>query len=78
MATEVGEAKLVLDEDMLIPYEGSFDIEYPEKLAKKLRFLSENRVKLGDASGIDDIAERHFSYDLLAQKLHQVLAKYIG
>lgn len=71
LATQVGQAALVLPPEMLVPYRGTKDPEYPARLAERIRrILREGGV---DASSNHKIAREHFSYDLLAQRLRPLL-----
>ena len=76
LATEVGEAKLVSAREMLVPFRGSHDPDYRQRLADRLRDLDRDRGKLRLADDMPERAMKHFSYDLLAQRLHVVLSQY--
>jgi glycosyltransferase involved in cell wall biosynthesis len=69
LASKVGEAALVLSEDMLIEHGGAEDAEYSEKLARRVASLLDNPEKL--ARGLDNvsIAESQFDYSVLAEKM---------
>ena len=77
LATDVGEAKLVLEEDMLIPYNGSHDPKYAANLASRLKHLCQNQGLLSRGNDLVEVAERHFSYDKLSLRLHEVMSKTI-
>jgi glycosyltransferase involved in cell wall biosynthesis len=69
LASKVGEAALVLHEDMLIEHEGAIDIEYAQKLAHKIESLLDNPEKL--VRGLDNVlvAKSHFDYSVLAETM---------
>src|SRR5262249_18027809 len=46
LASRVGEAALVLDDDMLVEHDGTKDPRYPEKLAARVRALLADRSRL--------------------------------
>jgi glycosyltransferase involved in cell wall biosynthesis len=78
LATKVGEAALVLPPEMLVDYRGTKDVEYPRRLAERIRPLLsdvEGRTKAGLANVAR--AQAHFEYRLLAQRLAVVFARYL-
>lgn len=74
LASRVGEAARVLPAEMLVPYEGTVDREYPARLAKRVRLLYDDRPKLELARTGPEIARRHFDYDRLSLRVSTVLA----
>jgi glycosyltransferase involved in cell wall biosynthesis len=68
LATRVGEAARVLPEAMLLDYEATKDISYPERLSKRIRSLLHG----GPLPGTRELAV-HFDYGLLAGTFKQVL-----
>jgi glycosyltransferase involved in cell wall biosynthesis len=73
LASQVGEAARVLPPEMLVPYEGTLDRQYPSRLAARVRELAGTPSRL--TKGLDGvaIARRHFDYDMLARRLEAVL-----
>jgi len=73
LASRVGEAARVLPGEMLVPYEGTVDKDYPSRLAERVRAVAAapSRLSLG-AQGVA-IARQHFDYDMLAGRLDTVL-----
>lgn len=69
LASKVGEAALVLHEDMLIEHEGPINIGYAQKLAHRIASLLDNPEKL--VRGLDNvlIAKSHFDYSVLAETM---------
>ena len=73
LASRVGEAVRVLPDAMLIPYEGTVDTTYPVRLAERLRTLCSDRAQLQLGQSLVNIAEREFSYSVLAGRVDGVL-----
>jgi glycosyltransferase involved in cell wall biosynthesis len=78
LATRVGEAALVLPDNMLVEYRDCKDREYPKRLAWRVRDILDNRDQLRDAELTRLLAVRHFDYTQLAQRLSTVLASQIA
>jgi glycosyltransferase involved in cell wall biosynthesis len=74
LASHVGEAARVLPPEMLVPYEGTFDRDYPARLAERVRAIAHDRVRLALGQCGVAIARAHFDYDLLARRVEAVLA----
>jgi glycosyltransferase involved in cell wall biosynthesis len=77
LSTEVGEAARVLPPYMLIPYNGTKDPEYPERLAGRVRALLEEPACLGQQSVSVAIAEANFEYGILTAKIRQILSELL-
>ncbi len=69
LATDVGEARLVLPSEMLIPYEGIKDNAYPARLADRIRALMDDRARLTLGALNRKIARDYFDYSQLVGKL---------
>ncbi|MCK4307754.1 glycosyltransferase [candidate division WOR-3 bacterium] len=69
LATDVGEARLVLPKEMRVEYIDTEDKSYPEKLAKKVIGILENPVLLEKGKNGIDIAKKKFEYKILSKKL---------
>jgi glycosyltransferase involved in cell wall biosynthesis len=77
LASAVGEAARVLPPDMLIEYRGGGrDDSYPERLAARLRKLTNDRRRLAVADQAASIAREHFDYDRLAARVHSLCVRY--
>lgn len=74
LASRVGEAALVLDEEMLVEYHGIKDPQYPQRLAERIQVILSDRARLNRGSLNQRLAAEKFDYDLLAAKLKTVLA----
>ena len=73
IASRVGEAARVLPERMLLDYDGSFDSNYPKRVAARVAGLLGEPESLQCAEDVREIAARHFDYDVLAQRVDSVL-----
>ena len=73
IATQVGEAARVLPPEMLLPYYGSDDRTYPERLDERVRWLLE-RPELLRNNQSAELARRHFDYDALSVRLGETIA----
>lgn len=73
LASRVGEAARILPPEMLVPYQGTVDREYPARLADRVRHLVAHPAALhAGATGVA-LAKRRFDYDMLARRLEAVL-----
>lgn len=73
LASEVGEAALVLPPEMRVAYAGDMDERYPQRLMEKIARLIEQPAALKPASDNPAIARQHFEYDALAAKLASII-----
>jgi glycosyltransferase involved in cell wall biosynthesis len=73
LASRVGEAARVLDDEMLVDYEGTIDPNYPHKLAERLRPLLADRALLGRSAAHVSLAREKFDYDVLAPRVAGVI-----
>lgn len=73
LASDVGEASLVLPPTMLVPYEGIKDENYPRRLAERILTLLASADMLARADEIRAIGKQHFEYSSLAEKLAVVI-----
>ncbi len=77
LATEVGEAARVLPKEMLVPYQGTKDPEYPERLAARVRGLIERPDSLAQSARSVAIAKANFDYDFLAARLAETIREIL-
>lgn len=75
LASEVGEAALVLSPQMLVPYDGVQDWEYPKKLAECVNAIMAEPGRLADGARNVAVAQEHFEYAKLAARLGDVIAR---
>jgi glycosyltransferase involved in cell wall biosynthesis len=73
LASNVGEAKLVLDQEMLVEYEGVRDQEYPLKLKERIeRILAEPEMLKRSTHNVV-VAKENFDYSILAARMGKVI-----
>jgi glycosyltransferase involved in cell wall biosynthesis len=77
LASEVGEAARVLPPEMLVPYHGTKDEAYPDRLARRVEALLGRPDLLTEAQASVSIAQAHFDYTILAAKLRLVLFRLL-
>ena len=77
LATRVGEASKVLPEEMLLPYQGIKDPDHPRRLASRVLEIYHNReiLKLGALN--QEIAAKHFDYNILRPRFLSVVESLI-
>ena len=73
LASDVGEAALVLDKEMLVEYVGLKDQEYPRKLKERIERLLDQPDKLERGVHNIALAKNHFDYARLAPRMSQVI-----
>jgi glycosyltransferase involved in cell wall biosynthesis len=74
LASEVGEAALVLEREMLLKYEGVKDQGYPQRLAERVESILADPKKLERAEATSvALAKEFFEYAKLAQALGEVI-----
>jgi glycosyltransferase involved in cell wall biosynthesis len=73
LATRVGEAAHVLPDDMLIPFEGTNDPTFADRLTERVRGLLRNRRTVKKGRQNRARARTLFDYDLLGKRLTHVL-----
>lgn len=78
LASNVGEAARVLEPEMLVPYEGVKDQQYPQKLATRIRAILENPAVLERGAGNVLLAKKYFDYSLLADRAAALIQRGIS
>lgn len=74
LASDVGEAHLVLSETQRVPFHGTDDPEYPRRLAERVAALRRDPATIAVTRNRNRaIAAERFDYDVLANRLAQVL-----
>jgi hypothetical protein len=73
LATNVGEAARVLQPEMLLPYEGVKDEQYPRRLAASIRTILAHPEMLDRAKANVGVARKYFDYSLLAERVGRVI-----
>ena len=72
LASRVGEAALLLPDNMLVDYESTSDRHYAKKLAGKIRAICE-QPQMFSAQISRPLAVEHFDYSVLSRRLSDVL-----
>jgi glycosyltransferase involved in cell wall biosynthesis len=73
LASDVGEAALVLPPEMQVSYEGANDTSYPQKLARRIEQLLPEQDELRRESELAEIARRYFDYKTLGERLTEIV-----
>lgn len=73
LASRVGEAALVLDDEMLVDYEGVKDETYPQKLADRIKSILKEPARLQSGAANVALAQKHFDYAVLAGRLEEFI-----
>jgi glycosyltransferase involved in cell wall biosynthesis len=73
LASRVGEASLVLDDEMLVEHDGAVDPRYAARLAERVRPLVADRARLDRAERQTAIARARFDYAVLTERLSRLL-----
>jgi Glycosyl transferases group 1 len=77
LATSVGGADEVLPQEMLLPYEGSYDARHPARLAERLAALVPRQPELRRGAGTRKIAVERYSYPALSERLAAFLHEVV-
>jgi glycosyltransferase involved in cell wall biosynthesis len=78
LASEVGEASLVLEKVMLVPYEGTKDNQYSRRLAERLRAILNQPEMIYQGVENVSLAQKYFDYSTLAERLGNLIQTTIG
>lgn len=73
LASDVGEASLVLPAEMRVEYNGVVDPEYPHRLAASIREIIADPSRLEAGATNVEIARTKFDYDVLSARVGAVL-----
>ncbi|MBU6400960.1 MAG: glycosyltransferase [Verrucomicrobia bacterium] len=74
LASRVGEAALLLPDEMLLDYEGEVDPGYPRRLAERVRWLYEEPGRLQARAGLRRLVQEHFTYEVLSRQFAEMAA----
>lgn len=69
LASDVGEASLVLDDEMRVPYFGLKDDDYPARLCERAQAILDDPRRLAKGQANVGIARHRFEYEVLARRL---------
>jgi glycosyltransferase involved in cell wall biosynthesis len=75
LATDVGEASLVLPEEMRVPYEGVVDRAYPARLAERVEGLLARPERLRAGETLVGVARERFDYAVLGARVRELLER---
>jgi glycosyltransferase involved in cell wall biosynthesis len=78
LASNVGEAALVLNDEMLVPYNGVKDESYPLKLAERITQLLERKCPCRPSEENIALAREQFDYSVLSQRVAAAIKDVIG
>ena len=73
LASKVGEAAIVLKNEMLVEYRGVKDQDYPRKLKERIEALLDHPEKTALREDNIALAKKHFEYAILAERMKQVI-----
>lgn len=73
LSSEVGEAARVLPPEMLVPYHGTKDEQYPQRLAQRIGALVAHPDGLNRLAESRTIAQNNFDYAILAAKVGRTM-----
>ena len=73
LASNVGEAAIILDEEMLVDYQGTRDQNYPLRLSERILSVLNHPEKLECAARNIALAKSRFDYSILADRMKQIL-----
>jgi glycosyltransferase involved in cell wall biosynthesis len=77
LASNVGEAALVLDPEMLVPYVGVKDVSYPSKLAERINRLFERGPSFDPLEKVIALARQEFDYSVLSKRVAAVIESLV-
>jgi len=75
LATDVGEASLVLPEEVRVPYEGVVDRAYPARLAERVEGLLARPERLQAGAALVGVARERFDYAVLGARVRELLER---
>jgi len=78
LASKVGEAALVLDDQMLVEYDGVKDAGYPFKLAQRINRLLEQNISFRPLPRNIAVARDRFDYSVLSKRVKTLIDSIIS
>jgi glycosyltransferase involved in cell wall biosynthesis len=78
LASNVGEAAIVLDKEMLVDYEGVKDAGYPAKLVQRIGSLLDRDTSFEPSPKNMALAREQFDYSVLSDRLDGVIDRAIA
>ncbi len=77
LASDVGEAHLLLPEEFRLPYKGIIDENYPYLIAKRIKKILNHPEILNHRKGLKKIAEKYLNYDINGKIVEAILNLFI-
>jgi len=77
LSSQVGEAALVLPPEMLVPYHGTKDTEYPARLAARIETLLDRPESLARSQESRALAQKHFDYNMLSAHVRETIRRVL-
>lgn len=76
IANKVGEQRFVLPEEMLLPYQGAKDLDYPNLLAHKILNIYNHRSLLEIKRLSREIAKKKYDYQVLTEQFKAITESF--
>ena len=73
LASNVGEAAVVLEQEMLVDYKGTIDQDYPGKLKERIESLLHHPDMLKLSANNVTLAKKYFDYAILAKRMKEII-----
>src|SRR5207237_3490480 len=70
LASNVGEAAVVLEREMLVDYRGVKDAAYPQRLTERIESLLHHPEMLKHVARNQLLAKKYFDYEILAERMN--------
>lgn len=78
LASDVGEVRHILPDNMRLSYNGSYDPDYPKHLAAALEDILGNRDILKKAASLRNLALEKFDYKILSEQVENIIISMVG
>jgi glycosyltransferase involved in cell wall biosynthesis len=78
LASRVGEAALLLDDEMLVDYRGVIDPQYPVRLAERIAALLSRTIPFAPNEKHMAVAREQLDYSVLARQVASVIDRALG
>jgi glycosyltransferase involved in cell wall biosynthesis len=74
LASRIGEAARILPQEMLVPYEGTKDLAYPQRLSQRIAALMDSPPgSFTPSESLAALAYENFDYHVLTERLRQTI-----
>jgi glycosyltransferase involved in cell wall biosynthesis len=78
LASDVGEASLVLRDKMLVEYDGIKDSSYPQKLVDRIMKILDEPDAIQQRSKNVEVAAKYFDYSILAERMKSIIDSIVN